>query len=79
MLCELAVERLIDVIEHKVQQIETGDERRREVDVARYGLFWVVFGPDRVRGGKNGRPRVEGRDDACLGNGDRLLFLWNLT
>ena len=51
MLRELAIQNLVDVVQHQVQQVETGDQRRWEVDVLRHGLFWIVLRPNGIRCG----------------------------
>lgn len=72
---EAAVVDLVNLVEDEVEQVEPRDERRGEVNVARDGPVEVVLGPDRVRAGEDGRARVERRDDARLGDRDRLLLL----
>lgn len=75
MLREPAVERLVHLVEHEVQQVEPRYERRREVDVARGGHGNVVLGPDGIGGCKDERTRIECGDDASFRDGDCLLFL----
>lgn len=72
---ESPVVDLINLVEDEVQQVESRDERRREVDVACDGPREVVLGSDGVGSGENGRAGVEGRDDTCLRDRDGLLFL----
>lgn len=76
MLSQPPIDVLVNLVEHKVQQVETGDQRRGQVDITRDGHIDIVFGPNRVGGCKDRGTGVEGGDDACFGDGDGLLFLY---
>ena len=43
VLGEFTVEGLVHFVEDEVEEVEAGDERRREVDVARHGEVDVVL------------------------------------
>jgi hypothetical protein len=75
VLGEPAVQNLVDLIQNKIQEIETRYECRREVDVARDGQVHVVFGADGISSGQDGRARIEGGNDARFCDGYRLLLL----
>ena len=66
MLSETAIQRLVDLIEHQVEQIETRYEGRWQVDVPCDREFGIVLRTDGIRGGKDGSARIEGRDDTGL-------------
>lgn len=66
---------LVDLVQDKVEQIESRDQGRRKVDVGRNGQARVIFRVDRVRRGQDRGTSVEGRDDTGLGDRDGLLFL----
>jgi hypothetical protein len=75
MLRQSAVANLVHIVEHKVQKVETRDERRWQVDVARDGPFTNVFGANGVGGGQNGCAGIQCGDDSGLSDGYCLLFL----
>ena len=50
-------------------------ERRGQVDVLGNRQVHIKLGVDGVGTGQNRRASIQGGDDACLGNRDRLLFL----
>ena len=77
MLSKPAIELLVHVVEHQIQQIESRDERRRQVKVLRDGLVPIVLRPDGIGGSQDRRARVQRRDDPRLGDRDGLLFLEN--
>jgi hypothetical protein len=56
------------------QEIEPGEQRRREVDVLHDAEPRLVAGPDRVRTREDRCPRVERGHDPGLGNRDSLLL-----
>ena len=71
---ELAVGALVDAIKHQVHQIESAQQRWRQVNVLRYRQVWVVFRADRVGRSKNTRPGIERSDDTRFCDGDSLLL-----
>ena len=75
VLGEFPVERLVHFVEDEVEEVEAGDERRREIDVASDRQVHVVLGSHRIGGSKDGRAGVEGGYDARFGYRDSLLFL----
>ena len=75
VLGEFPVEGLVYFVKDKVEEVEAGDERRGEIDVARDRQVHVVFGSHRIGCGKDGRAGVEGGYDARFGYRDSLLFL----
>ena len=75
VLGEFPVEGLVHFVEDEVEEVEAGDERRREIDVAGDGQVHVVFGAHGIGGGEEGRAGVEGGYDARFGYRDSLLFL----
>ena len=75
MPCDIQVALLVALVQHDKEQIEPAHDRRRHRDVRPEALLPIVPAPDRVRGGEDGRARVEGGDDAGFGDGDGLLFL----
>lgn len=75
MLRQPPIQRLIHIIKHKIQQVESRNERWWQIDVLRDGLRAVVFGPDGIGCCEDGCSGVECGDDAGFGNGDGLLFL----
>lgn len=66
---------LVNLVEDEVEQVESRDEGRGQVDVARDGPVEVVLAADGVGGGQDRGARIEGRDDAGFRDGDGLLFL----
>ena len=60
MLCELAVDGLVHLVEDEVEQVEAGDECRRKIDVAGDRQVDVVLGAHRIGGGQDRRSGVEG-------------------
>ena len=75
VLGESTVEGLVHFVEDEVEEVEAGDERRREVDVARHWEVDVVLRSHGIGGGKDGGPCVEGGDDPRFGYRNSLLFL----
>jgi hypothetical protein len=75
VLGEFPVEGLVHFVEDEVEEVEAGDERRREIDVAGDGQVHVVFGAHGIGGGEEGGAGVEGGYDARFGYRDSLLFL----
>ena len=75
MLSELAVDGLVHLVEDEVEEVEAGDERRGQIDVAGDGQIHVVLGAYGIGGGEEGRAGVEGGYDAGFGYRDGLLFL----
>jgi hypothetical protein len=71
---ELAVGGLIDAVEHQVDQVESAEQRRREIDVLGDWQVGVVLAADRVGGSKNRCSGVESSDDASFRDRDCLLF-----
>jgi hypothetical protein len=71
---ELAVGGLIDAVEHQVHQVESAQQRRREIDVLGDGQVGVVLAADRVGRSKDRCSGVESGDDASLCDRDSLLL-----
>jgi hypothetical protein len=71
---ELAVRRLLNAVKHQVHQIESAQQRGRQINVLRHWQVGVVLATDRVGRSKNGRSGVESGDDASLGDRDGLLL-----
>jgi hypothetical protein len=74
VLSELPVTLVVNLVENEVKQVETGNEGRREVDVAGDGPLEVVLAADGVGGGEDGSTGVEGSNDTGLRDGNGLLF-----
>ncbi len=75
MLGEPSVKGVFYLVEDEVEQIETGDQSRREIDVPRNGEVDVVFRSDGIGRRKDRRPGIESGDNTRLGNRHSLLFL----
>jgi len=75
VLGKFAVKTFIYLIEHKIEQIKTGDESWRKIDVLGHREFRIVLGANRIGCSENGGSCVQGGDDAGLRNGNCLLFL----
>lgn len=75
MTRKASVGSFIDSIQDEVEQVESRNERGRQVDVGWDRQLGIVFRIDRVGGCENRRSRVQRGDDACFGDRDRLLFL----
>lgn len=58
MLCQTPVVHLVDLVQHQVEQIETGDERRREINVRWDGQFGIISRVDRIRSGQDGSTSI---------------------
>ena len=43
MLGQFAIEGFVHFVEDEIEEVEAGNERRREIDVARDGQVDVVF------------------------------------
>lgn len=65
---------LVDLIEHQIDQIEPGEQRRGQVDIVDDTAFRIVFGVDGVGTGEYGCSRVQLANDARLSYTDGLLF-----
>lgn len=74
MLCDVQIALLVALVQHHEEEIETTHDRRSHRNVRAQALLAVVPAADRVRRGEDGRPRVQRRVNARLGDGDRLLF-----
>lgn len=75
MLREPSVEGVLNLVKYEIQQIETRDQGRREVDVPRDGEVDVVFRAYRIGRSEDGRPGIESGDNTCLCDRYSLLFL----
>jgi hypothetical protein len=71
---ELAVGGLIDAVEHQVDQVESAEQRRREIDVLGNWEVGVVLAADRVGRSENRGSGVQSGDDAGLCDRDSLLL-----
>lgn len=65
----------IDLVQHEVEQIESGDERWWEINVLGDGPLEVVLGADWVGSGENRGTGIECGDNPSLGDRNSLLFL----
>eukprot|EP00754_Rhynchopus_humris_P015309 Rhum_TRINITY_DN14433_c38_g1::Rhum_TRINITY_DN14433_c38_g1_i1::g.91428::m.91428 len=65
---------LVGLVEQQPQDVETRQQRRRQVDVLRRRLARLPPSELRVRGGQDGRARVQRGDDATLRDVHRLLL-----
>ena len=79
MLGQPPIVHLVHLVKHEVEQIESRDQGRREIDVRRDGQFGVVPTVDRVGGGEYGSTRIERGDDTGFGDGYCLLFLRDVS
>jgi len=75
VLCQSAIQGLIDLVEDKVKKVKAGNEGRGQVNIACDREVHVVLGLDGIRGGKNRRASIEGCDDTCFSYRNSLLFL----
>ena len=64
---QLPVQIFIHCIQHKIQQIESRDQGRRQINVSRYGQVGIVFRVDGVSSGKDGGSGVQGCYYSCFG------------
>jgi hypothetical protein len=53
VLRQFTVEGLVHFVEDEVEEVEAGDERRWEIDVARHGQVHVVFRSHGIGGGED--------------------------
>ena len=74
MAGEFAVRGLLDAVENEIDQVESAQQRRREVDVLWHGQVRIILATNGVGGGKDTRARVQRGDDAGFGDRDGLLF-----
>lgn len=75
MLRQSSITHLIDLVQDEIEEVESRNERRWEINVSRNGQFGIVSRVDRVGSCQDRRPGVEGGDDPGLGNRDGLLLL----
>lgn len=75
MLGQASVTDLVDLVQDEVEQVESRDQSRRQVNVGWDGQTGVVFRIDGVRCGQDGSSGVEGGNDTSLGDRHGLLFL----
>lgn len=54
MLSEPSVKSFVHLVENEIEEIESGNEGWREVDILGYGLGTVVLGADRVGSSEDG-------------------------
>lgn len=74
MSCQSTICNFIDFVEDKVDEIESGKQRRREIDVLWDWKIWIVFTSDWICRGEDTGSCVEGGNDSCLCDGHSLLF-----
>ena len=74
MVCKTAILSLCLLIEDEVDEVESGEQRRWELDVLNHTKLRVVLRVDRIGSGKDSCASVECADDTCFGNRDSLLF-----
>ena len=75
VLGKSSIVRFVLWIEQKEDQIETREQRRRQLNVVDDGLRFVPLRFDRIGRSQNRCTRIQRTDDAGFGNGQRLLFL----
>lgn len=68
VLSQFPVEVLIHLIQYEVEQVETGNQGGREVDIPGHRQVDVVLGANRVGSCKDRRPSIQCRDDTSLRN-----------
>lgn len=66
---------LVHFVQDEIEEVESRDERRREINVGRDGQLGVVSRVDGVGSGEYGRAGVQSGDDARFGDRDGLLLL----
>lgn len=74
MLSDVQIHRLIALIEHDKEQVESTHNRRTHGDIGSQAHLSVVPSADRVCSGQNGRSCVQRGLNTGLGDTDRLLF-----
>lgn len=74
MLSNVQIDRLVALIEHDKEQVESTHNRRTHGDVGSQAHLSVVPSADRVCSGQNRRSCVQRGLDTGLGDTDRLLF-----
>ena len=75
MLSKSPIKCLINLVKYEVEQIETRDECRRQVDVSGDGQIDIVPGANRISCCKYGGASIEGCDNSCFCDRNCLLFL----
>jgi hypothetical protein len=58
MLSQLTVKTFIHLVKDKIEEVKSGDEGGRQVDIPRNWEFYVVLGSNRIGGCKDGSPGV---------------------
>lgn len=68
VLSELAVHPLVHLVKDKIEEIESGNERRWQVYVSRNGQFDIIFGANGIGSCKDGCSGIQSRNNSGLGN-----------
>mmetsp|Transcript_98718 Transcript_98718/g.247377 ORF Transcript_98718/g.247377 Transcript_98718/m.247377 type:complete len:214 (-) Transcript_98718:1485-2126(-) len=74
MQCKVLVLFAVYRVEQQEEQVEAGQQRRRQIDVLYRRLVGVVPAEDGVGSGQDGGPAIQRRCDAGFRDGDRLLL-----
>ena len=64
----------IDLVHHHMQEIETGQDGGRQIDVVLERLGAVIAASQRIGCSKNGCPRIQCCLNSSFSNRDRLLL-----
>jgi hypothetical protein len=79
MFSELSIKNLVHLVEYKIQQVESGNECRRQVNVPSNRHFYVVFRPNWIGRSKNRGSCIKSGDNTGFGYRYSLLFLVNIS
>mmetsp|Transcript_177622 Transcript_177622/g.432143 ORF Transcript_177622/g.432143 Transcript_177622/m.432143 type:complete len:267 (+) Transcript_177622:779-1579(+) len=74
MARQAGVAVLVDLVEHQVDEVEAGEQRRGQLEVVHHGALRVPARLDRVGRRQHRRAGVQARHDAGLCDRDRLLL-----
>ena len=67
MARQLAVCRVVDLVQHQVDEVKAGHKTGRQLDVFNNTDARIVAAPHRVRTCQHTGPSIQGGNDACLG------------
>lgn len=68
MICQSPVRGFTLLVEHQIDEVKSGEESRRQLDVVDHGELRVVLGIDRVGCGQDSRSGIQGANNARFGN-----------
>ena len=68
------IRNFVNLVENKIDKIESGEKCRRKIDVLRDWKVGIVFTSNWICRGKDTGSGVEGSDDSGFRNGHGLLF-----